>query len=80
MVLAVVLEQVEAVAKPLLLPVLKPPPGPPTPPPNLVRAEIPARTILGGDFEEVQGLFPSLYIQFGMRNPIFVSKLGKISI
>ena len=32
-VLGVVLEQVEAVAKPLLLPVLKkPPPGPPKPP------------------------------------------------
>ena len=34
-VLGVVLEQVEAVAKPLLLPVLKkPPPGPPKPPPG----------------------------------------------
>ena len=34
-VLAVVLEQVEAVAKPLLVPVLKkPPPGPPKPPPG----------------------------------------------
>ena len=32
-VLGVVLEQVEAVAKPLLVPVLKkPPPGPPKPP------------------------------------------------
>ena len=34
-VLGVVLEQVEAVAKPLLVPVLKkPPPGPPKPPPG----------------------------------------------
>ena len=34
-VLGVVLEQVEAVAKPLLLPVLKkPPPGPPKSPPG----------------------------------------------
>ena len=34
-VLGVGLEQVEAVAKPLLLPVLsKPPPGPPKPPPG----------------------------------------------
>ncbi len=33
--LGVVLEQVEAVAKPLLVPVLKkPPPGPPKPPPG----------------------------------------------
>ena len=44
----VVLEQVEAVAKPLLVPVLKkPPPGRPKPPPGQVRGQNLTRTISG---------------------------------
>ena len=46
-VLGVVLELVEAVAKPLLVPVLKkPPPGPPKPQPGRGLKNISARNIL----------------------------------
>ena len=49
MVLGMVLEQVEAVAKPLLVPVLKKtPPVPPKPPTEQARSENPTSPVSGG--------------------------------
>ena len=68
-VLGVVLEQVEAVAKPLLVPVLKkPPPGPPKPPPGPPKTSPGPPIVLNMFFDHIFSTFSCFfYLLMGLE-------------